>query len=404
MLFKIGYFTFAFVLLVVATPLLLLQAFFLNPTKYKKAILEKFFFLNNPSFKSDKDAIWFHTCSMGETKAIKPIIDNLLSANPNRAINISVITNTGYKEAQNYQKDANVEVRYLPFELFLPFWIVPQKALVVMEAELWYALFLFAKKRDTQTMLINARISDKSYKSYLKFSFLYKKIFANIDMIFAQTDKDKIRLQKLGASNIEVIGNIKLATLPKTTKTLIKPSNSTIITAGSTHPSEEELILEAFIKSYKPNQKLIIAPRHPERFDEVDEIIKSKIDDKFSYHRYSKSKKSDNFANFTSDIILVDVLGELVNIYAISDLVILGGAFDKSVGGHNPIEPAYFGAKLISGKKIFNQKALFECVKGYHLIEENELQEYLSNIDNLNSSSLTTGQSDISVIVKELEN
>ena len=122
MLFKIGYFSFAFLLLVVATPLLLLQAFFLNPKKYKKAILEKFFFLGNPPFTSDKDAIWFHTCSMGETKAIKPLIDEIKKSNPNRPINISVITNTGFKEAQNYQKlYSNIEVRYLPFELFSPF-------------------------------------------------------------------------------------------------------------------------------------------------------------------------------------------------------------------------------------------------------------------------------------------
>ena len=93
----------------------------------------------------EKEKIWFHTCSMGETKAIKPLVDKLGD------VNISVITNTGFQEAQNLSKS----VRYLPFEIFLPFWIKKQKALVVMEAELWYMLFLVAKTKGSKTYLIN---------------------------------------------------------------------------------------------------------------------------------------------------------------------------------------------------------------------------------------------------------
>jgi 3-deoxy-D-manno-octulosonic-acid transferase len=117
-------------------------------------------------------------------------------------------------------------------------------------------LFLMAKKKGAKTLLINARISDKSYKSYLRFRFFYKKIFENIDKVFAQSEVDKQRLQELGAKNVEVIGNIKLAQLPKRRALFEKPNITTIV-AASTHEGEEELILNSYKKEFG---KLIIVP------------------------------------------------------------------------------------------------------------------------------------------------
>lgn len=247
------------------------------------------------------------------------------------------------------------------------------------------------KKRGAKTYLINARISDKSYNSYKRFSFFYKKVFANIDKIFAQTQEDKERLLELGAKEVEVIGNIKLAQLPKVTKEFTKP-DETLITAGSTHEKEEELILNSYKREFG---KLVIVPRHPERFEKVAKLLADYAKrNSLSFHRFSKQE------DFSSDIILVDKLGELNNIYAISDIVILGGAF-ANVGGHNPVEPAYFGCKLISGKRIFNQKSLFECVKNYKIIEDDELKQTLENIKNIERSSLVQ-KGDIKPILKEL--
>ncbi|WP_320034928.1 glycosyltransferase N-terminal domain-containing protein [Halarcobacter sp.] len=233
-LFSIIYYLFALIIYILALPFLLFK---LKNPKYKVAIPSKFFLKDNPSFK--KNAVWFHTCSMGETKAIKPLVDEL------EEVNISVITNTGFEEA----KKLTSNVRYLPFEIFLPFWVNKQKALVVMEAELWYMLFLSAKNKGAKTYLINARISDKSYKSYKKFAFFYKKVFKNIDKVFAQTNIDKQRLLELGAKNVEVIGNIKLAQLPKVTKEF-KRVDEILITAGSTHENEEKLILDSYSRKY----------------------------------------------------------------------------------------------------------------------------------------------------------
>lgn len=376
-LFSIFYYLLLSIIYILVIPYLIFKS---RNTKYKKAIPAKFFLIENSRFK--ENGIWFHSCSMGETKAIKPLIENY-----KENANISVITNTGYAEA----KTITSNVRYLPFEIFLPFWINKQKVLVVMEAELWYMLFLFAKKRGAKTFLINARISDKSYKSYKRFSFFYKKIFDNIDKVFAQSVEDKKRLEELGAKNIEVIGNIKLAQLPQKRFNFEKPK-SIVITAASTHENEEKLILDSYDKKFG---KLLIVPRHPERFEKVNLLIEEFRKNKnLSYHRYSKKE------NFDSDIILVDKMGILNDIYAISDVVILGGAFEK-IGGHNPIEPAYFNCKLISGKNIFNQKSLFECIKNYYLIEKNEISDYLEKIDVLEKPILTKAGS-IEPIIKEI--
>ncbi len=379
-MFKYIYYLLALILYILALPYLLIKS---RNKKYKDAIPAKFFLKNNPKFK--EDGIWFHACSMGETSALKPIFDKLCLND----INLSVITNTGFEQGLKM----GVNVRYLPFEIFLPFWITSQKVLLVMEAELWYMLFQVASRKGAKTILINARINDKSYKTYKKYRFFYKQLFKYVDKIFAQNQLDKERLLELGAKDIEVIGNIKLATLPKVTNKLEKP-DGILITAGSTHVTEEALILDAWDKS---QGKLVIVPRHPERFNEVYSLIQTKFQNSaITFHRYLLQN------DFASDVVLVDVMGELNNIYAISDVVILGGGFIDTAGGHNPIEPAFFGCKLISGKTIFNQKSLFECVNDYNLVDNDKLGTMMNNIENLKKTSL--GQvGDINPIIKEIE-
>lgn len=377
-LFALFYNFILLVVYIILTPYLIYKS---KSKKYKIAIPAKIFLKNNPKF--EKSGVWFHSCSMGEVRAIKPLIKEFEEES-----NISVITNTGFDEAKTICKN----VRFLPFEIFLPFWITRQKVLVVMEAELWYMLFLMAKKKGAKTLLINARISDKSYKSYLRFRFFYKKIFENIDKVFAQSEVDKQRLQELGAKNVEVIGNIKLAQLPKKRALFEKPNITTIV-AASTHEGEEELILNSYKKEFG---KLIIVPRHPERFLKVEELIKNYIKDKnLTFHKFSVKE------DFSSDIVLVDVMGILNDVYEIGDITILGGAFAK-IGGHNPIEPAFFKNVIISGKNIFNQKSLFECIKNYYLIENSELKEYLEKANTLLKPELTK-EGSFEPIIKEIK-
>ncbi len=336
-------------------PVLLLLPF---SSKYRYSVPARFFLWRNPPFPKDK--IWFHACSLGEVKSLAPIIENL-----SQKVNVSVITNTGYEAA----KTLKAQRRFLPFEIFLPFWIVRQKALVVLEAELWYMLFYTARKKGAKTFLLNARISDRSYLRYKRFKWFYRHIFANVDTVFAQSFKDKERLEELGAQNVIVTGNIKSYQDIKATRNFEKPAHE-VVTLASTHEKEEMLLLEHLRFD---NRKIVVVPRHPERFDAVAGMLAEFCKARgVSFHRFSEKE------NFESDLILVDKMGELVNIYAISDVVILGGSFVEGVGGHNPLEPAHFGVKLISGRHIHNQQALFPLVDNVEFCDSSEIEDTIT--------------------------
>jgi 3-deoxy-D-manno-octulosonic-acid transferase len=356
-------------------------------SKYQKSLPARFLLWRNAPFK--EGGIWFHSCSFGEAKALAPLVERL----PKSMLRMSTTTQTGMEEIVKYSDQA----RYLPFERLLFFWIRPQRALVVMEAEFWYLLFALAKRRGAKTLLINARMSDRSYPKYRRFAWFYRQIFAHIDEVYAQTSLDKERLEVLGAKNIKVIGNIKLAQLPKLTKVYSKPEGL-VLCGASTHAGEEGLILEAFItfKKENPQAKLIIAPRHPERFESVARLIETIAQkEALSWQRYSQN------SHIESDIFLLDTLGELNNIYAISDIVILGGAF-APIGGHNAGEPAQFGCKIISGKHYFNQRDIFQAIEGIAIVEDFNLSKRLRQHALLKPCRIKQ-KSDISPLLERLE-
>jgi 3-deoxy-D-manno-octulosonic-acid transferase len=358
--FTLLYYILSVVLYFVALPLLIYLSF---KQKYKESIPSRFFLFNNPKFSS-KDGIWFHVCSLGEAKALKPVLDILNS----KDIKITTVTHTGQAEAKKY----DAEVRYLPYEMFLPFWIKKQKLLVVLEAEFWYMLFISATMRGTRVVLLNARISDKSVKKYLQFAWFYKRLLSNVEVIYAQSEVDKNRFLALGAKNIEVIGNIKLAGKIAKTKEYGKPKEESIV-AGSTHEGEEESILKAFVEYKKEvDAKLIVVPRHPERFESVYELMKN-----YAQKNSLSISKFSSEQNFETDLVLVDAMGELNNVYAISDIAILGGAFREDVGGHNPLEPAFFGCKIITGKYFHDQKELFKYVHHVQYVDSSEIYKAL---------------------------
>ena len=352
--FFIIYFLFAFCIYIISLPFLF---FLIFKKKYRKSIPARFFLYKNPPF--NKKNYWFHSCSLGETKALKPIVEKLEN------VNISVITGTGYKEALKYK---NAKVRFLPYEIFLPFWIRPCKTLVVMEAELWYLLFYFSKKRCNKTVLLNARISEKSYPKYLKFKWFYKKIFENIDVVLAQSETDKKRLESIGAKNVTVAGNIKTFFYPNIKVKYIK--QKPLLVLASTHKNEEEMILNNLnLGEYQ----IVVVPRHPERFKEVFEIMK-----KFgNVKKVSDLKENNKNIKLEGDLILMDKMGELINLYAVADKVILGGSFVDNVGGHNPVEAAFFNVPIVSGKYIFNQKALYSEVENIVISDVNDIKTAL---------------------------
>ncbi len=365
--FTLLYFSLAAALHVAAIPFLLLLSF---KKKYKEAIPARFFLKRNSRFP--KNDLWFHVCSLGEARALKPLLEQL----EGRDISISTITQTGHREAEKYK----AEVRYLPFESLLPFWVKKHQFLVVLEAEFWYLLFAVARARGAKVVLLNARMTERSFPKYMKVRWLYKRMFDRVDKLFCQSEADKKRFAALGAKHIEVVGNIKLAQEIVHTRAYKKPMVETIV-AASTHEDEEELILEAFLE-YRLEQhaKLIVVPRHPERFDAVYRLLENLCGDEVTCSRWSETQE------LSTDIILVDAMGELNNIYAISDVAILGGAFREDVGGHNPLEPAHFGCKIITGQHAFMQQELLKYVHNLQVVPSDALLEALKKTASMEKS------------------
>lgn len=366
--FDLFYTLVATVFYVVAFPLLILFSF---KKKYHASIPARFFGIKNPPFQPHD--IWFHVCSLGEAKAIAPILEKL----KDQKIAISVITHTGYEAASKYA----AQVRYLPYEIWLWFWIERPKTVVILEAEFWYLLFRLAHSRGGRVIALNARISDRSFPKYYRMRWFYRILLAQCDRIFCQSSEDMARFIALGARNVEVVGNIKLAQKIEATHQYPKPE-VTLIVAASTHEGEEEGILRGFIayREYNPLARLLVVPRHPERFGKVGDLI-VKTAPMLSMGRWSASQTLE------ADITLIDAMGELNNLYAISDVAILGGAF-APIGGHNPLEPARFGCKIISGKQMFLQRELFKYVSHVQFTGLEGVAEALKNAEKLPPSQI----------------
>lgn len=323
-------------------------------TEPKNSILARFFLLNNPPLKPCD--FHFHACSLGEVSTIEPFIKALKKEG--KSVRITVATATGYARAREFCD----EVGFLPFECFLPFWLKECGTLVVFEAELWLNLFKTAKKLGSKVILLNARISKRSLPKYRRFGWYYKALFSHCDLVLAQSADDAKRLEILGAKNIKIAGNVKSALLPRPSKVL-SANYEHIIVLASSHEGEEKGILE-FLE-LKKGEQLIIAPRHPQRFGAVCELVRSWAEQRdYSFESYSQN------ADLKAQVVLLDTLGELINIYNIAHSVILAGSFSAGIGGHNPFEPASFHCGIISGAFFHNQKVLYSAVSGIKIADD----------------------------------
>ncbi|CAM4094404.1 lipid IV(A) 3-deoxy-D-manno-octulosonic acid transferase [Campylobacter armoricus] len=349
------YYIFAVMIYIITAPFLLALSF--CKEKYKKSLKSRFFLYKN--LKQKQGDVYFHACSFGEIKSISPLIKLFPTCK------ISTITQTGFSEALRYSKKVN----FFPFEIFIPFWMTSCKVLVIFEAELWLMLVFMAKFYNAKVILLNARISDKSLKNYKRFSFFYRLVFKYIDVVFAQSQKDKQRLECLGARNVIAYKNIKANIRQEQVKNYSKPKGRIIVFA-STHENEEQLLLNEI--KLEENDKLIIAPRHPERFGEVERVLKDFCQkNHYNMQKFSDFTLSENefVIFFKSKCLLLDTLGELESFYKISDVVFLCGSFVENIGGHNPIEAARWNNIIISGKYYFNQESLYQEVDDLYICE-----------------------------------
>jgi len=346
-----------------------LALFFAFPFELKKRprevrldwLKEKLGFI--PAEKIKNGAVWVHAVSVGETLAAMPFINALKERGLD--VIVSTITDTGQKVARERVGAANVI--YLPFDLQIFFRTAIKdlnpSAFVLVETELWPGAISMMKKSSVPVFIVNGRISEKSFKNYFKVRFFMKMVLAGVSAICVQDETYAMRAMELGApkERVRVTGNFKFDMRPRETPPppWTKGLGSPVLVAGSTHKGEESLIASALknLKPDFPSLKAIFAPRHPERTEEVEGVLKA---EGFTLKR--SSELSDYKGENLPDVVLVDTVGELFQVYSAADVAIVGGSFIPH-GGQNPLEPAYWGKAIISGLHMENFPFMEELVK-----------------------------------------
>jgi len=316
--------------------------------------------IQTPNFEMDK-VIMFHGVSVGEINAMEKLIKRTKEEFPNLKIVVTTGTNTGQEIA--YKKLGNIAdfITYFPFDVpqcvnkFLD--KIHPNTVFMMETEIWPNFCKSCKKKGIKLFIINGRISDRTFKSYKKLKFFFKPLLKNYTGIFTQSDEDLEKFIRIGAKPgiTERMNNLKFdISVPNVDFELEKGGK--ILLAASTHSGEDEIIVDIYTKlkqKYK-DLKLVIAPRHLTRLDEVENIVGQSG---FSYSFRSKD------ANLTiDDIMIIDTMGELSKMFAFSDISFIGGSFNKT-GGHNPLESIIFGKPVISGPSINNFKDIYAIIK-----------------------------------------
>jgi 3-deoxy-D-manno-octulosonic-acid transferase len=337
-------------------------AFLIKP-KLRAGFWQKIFLKDQQN--KEKQSIWFHAVSVGEVNAVEALVKKAKQDFSDYRIVVTTVTKTGQEVAKTKFKDV-AEITYFPYDLSFSIdaaiKAINPKIIIIAETEIWPNFCHRAKKHNIPLILVNGRISPNSYKGYKKFSFFFKKVLQNFSLILMQTTEDRRRIVDIGApcDKAEVMGNLKfdMANLLsdhdiKNLKDSLKVSDRKILIAGSTHKGEDEIVLNVFkrLKAEIHDLKLIIAPRHPERNDNVLKLICE------TGFKFGLRSKNSNFKD--SDIILLDTMGELGRLYSVANIAFIGGSFSNT-GGHNPLEPAIYGVPVLSGPTVFNFKDIYK--------------------------------------------
>ncbi|MEH6343919.1 MAG: lipid IV(A) 3-deoxy-D-manno-octulosonic acid transferase [Bermanella sp.] len=340
---------------------------------YGERWLERFGIFTKPNFAQGKQAVWFHTVSVGEFIAAVPLIEQVMAADLDRPIVITTTTPTG---SEQVKKRFESELGKRVFHVYLPYdlpWFLsafqrrlrPQ-LLVILETELWPNLIHSCHKHGTRVLVANARLSEKSAKGYAKLTKLSAQMLGQIDCLAVQNETDGKRFVEVGmpVDNMTVTGSIKFDIAIKD-ELLLSGKNwreqwgpkRKVIMVASTHQGEDEIALQAFrellaepaIGAMSP--LLIVVPRHPERFDSVANLIEAQS---LKLVRRSALLSSTNNMDLEkSQVLLVDSMGELMQFLAASDVCVMGGSFVEN-GGHNPLEPAALQVPILMGPSQFN--------------------------------------------------
>ena len=322
-------------------------------------------------------AIWVHAVSVGETLAAVPLVKALKERHPDLTVFFSTVTETG-----NAVATANIgsiaRVFYFPFD----FMSVVKKVLslaapdcfVVVETEIWPNVVKALHDRGVPSVLVNGRISPRSYSGYSRARFFMRKVLEMIGAFNMQTQADAERIKALGAPSgrVRVVGNVKFDQAcgsPREGKEVLTkarlgiPENALVVVAGSTHENEEAEVLAAYkrlLEDY-PDAVLILAPRHPERVPKVEALLQKEG----LKYRLRSAHRGERITG--PEVLLVDTMGELALLYRAGDIIFVGGSW-APVGGHNVLEPAAYGKPVFFGPHMHNfaeiSAALRDCGVG----------------------------------------
>jgi 3-deoxy-D-manno-octulosonic-acid transferase len=348
-------------LLLVCVALLALPwwAFQMRLRKYRSGLWERLGAVPARLKNTRPDSIWVHAVSVGEVLAVGQLITELQKKHPDRQIFVSTTTVTGQELARERFGEDRVFFMPLDFGFAVrPYLKALEPQLVILaETEFWPNLLHLAGKRGTSLATVNARISDRSFPRYRRFKWFFGRVLSEVDLFLAQTEEDAERLRAIGAATerVRVSGNLKFDIRPSSQSSLVNDLRSAIgqgspvIVCGSTAEGEEEPLLEALkqVQDSFPTTVTVLAPRHPERFEKVANLISASG---FALQRRSSWSPQQPVKG---GIFLLDSVGELAAVYALADIAFVGGSLVPT-GGHNILEPAQYGAAVVTGTQTFN--------------------------------------------------
>jgi 3-deoxy-D-manno-octulosonic-acid transferase len=330
-----------------------------------------------------RPAIWVHAVSVGEVLAVASLVAELSRSYPHHRVVISTTTDTGQQLARDRFGADNVFYFPLDFAFAIrPYLRVLRPELVVIaETEFWPNFLRLSHASGARIAVVNSRISDRSWPGYRRFRFLLRRVLHNVDLFLAQGEEDARRLKTIGApaDRVHVGGNLKyempaatdLPIVHKLRDAIALSHAGPILVCGSTVEGEEPILLQAFrgILDKYPQAAMILAPRRPERFDEVHALLQTT--------GLSVLRRSAwDGQSFAGGVLLLDTIGELASIYALADIAFVGGSLVPR-GGHNILEPAQHGVAILVGNHTENFRdivGLFENRHAVHVVQADQLQ------------------------------
>lgn len=335
----------------------------------------------NKELKGEK-CIWIHAVSVGEVLVVVDLIKRIKSTFPEYKIVCSTVTETGNAVACK-QLDSSCLVIYAPLDFS---WIVRKFIAIIKpsiyistETEIWPNLYTALYRIGIPIFQINGRISDKSFKGYLRIRPLTKHVLSCVKLFYMQSPADADRIRRLGAEDekVHVVGNLKFDTVPNSSNVekadLGFQASEDLLIGGSTHPGEEEILIDVYkrVAVEFSNVRLVLAPRHVDRVNEVSRLIEEKGYKVVRLSQINQEQGSDPGA-----IIVVDTIGQLRSLYSLAKIVFIGKSLTVG-GGQNMIESAYFGKPTITGPMTQNFKDVVSIFKKSDALIEVQNKEQL---------------------------